>query len=82
MSNTAEDRPGDVLVRTDDPARLDQCIQQLAPALVLTDGAGGPYLLVDGCYVVRAYANVGYVKFAIDNQRYGEVVRELDELLP
>lgn len=75
-----EDVPVDILVRTGEPHYLDRSIQQLAPAFIHPDDSGG-YLQVDGCYVVRALARSGYVKYAIDHQRYGEVVRELDELL-
>ena len=69
----------DILVRTANPAMLDQTVQQLGPAVVV----GGPdnFVQVDGCYVVRVHGDPGFIKFAITNQGYGEVVRELDELL-
>jgi hypothetical protein len=67
----------DILVRTGDPARLDATVQQLGPAAVV----GAPdYVMVEGCYVVRVFGDAGFIKFAIANQGYGEVVRELDEL--
>ena len=48
------------------------------PAVVV----GAPdYVQVDDCYVVRVFGDPGFVKFAITNQGYGEVVRELEELL-
>ena len=37
--------------------------------------------MVDGCYVVRVLGDPGFIKFAIASQGYGEVVRELEELL-
>ena len=69
----------DILVRTANPRMLDETVQQLGPAVVV----GGPdnYVQVDGCYVVRAFGDPGFIKFAITNQGYGEVVRELEELL-
>ena len=68
----------DILVRTADPGLLDRTVQQLGPAVVV----GAPdYIQVDGCYVVRVFGNPGFIKFAITNQGYGEVVRELDGLL-
>lgn len=68
----------DILVRTADPALLDRTVQQLGPAVVV----GAPdHTVVDGCYVVRVFGDPGFIKFAIANQGYGEVVRELDELI-
>jgi hypothetical protein len=69
----------DILVRTGNPAILDETVQQLGAAVVV----GGPdrFVQVDGCYVVRVYGDPGFIKFAITNQGYGEVVRELEELL-
>jgi hypothetical protein len=69
----------DILVRTADPELLDRTVQQLGLAVVMQDAGG--YAQVDGCYVVRVHGNPGFIKFAIANQGYGEVVRELDELL-
>jgi hypothetical protein len=78
----SDKRATDILVRTGDPALLDRSIQQLGPAVVL-QGHPGPvdYVKVDGCYVVSVYGDPGFIKFAITNQGYGEVVRELDELV-
>ena len=68
----------DILVRTANPEMLDQTVQQLGPAVVV----GAPdYVKVDDCYVVRVFGDPGFIKFAITNQGYGEVVRELEELL-
>lgn len=68
----------DILVKTGSPELLDQTVQQLGRAAVV----GAPdYVMVDGCYVVRVFGNPGFVKFAIASQGYGEVVRELDELV-
>lgn len=68
----------DILVKTASPELLDRTVQQLGPAAVV----GAPdYMMVDGCYVVRVFGDPGFVKFAIANQGYGEVVRELDELV-
>lgn len=68
----------DILVKTGSPELLDQTVQQLGRASVV----GAPdYTVVDGCYVVRVFGDPGFIKFAIANQGYGEVVRELDELV-
>jgi hypothetical protein len=70
----------DILVRTADPKMLDETVQQLGPAVVI-QGVAVDYVQVDGCYVVRVFGDPGFIKFAITNQGYGEVVRELEELL-
>ena len=70
----------DILVRTADPGLLDRTVQQLGPAIVI-QGVAAPYMQVDGCYIVRVFGDPGFIKFAITNQGYGEVVRELDGLL-
>ena len=68
----------DILVRTASPEMLDQTVQQLGPAVVV----GGPdYVMADGCYVVRVFGDPGFIKYAITSQGYGEIVRELEELL-
>jgi hypothetical protein len=76
MSNETE--ATDILVRTANPEMLDQTVQQLGPAVVV----GAPdYVKAACCYVVRVFGNPGFIKFAITNQGYGEVVRELEQLL-
>jgi hypothetical protein len=77
MSSDA--RATDILIRTGNPEMLDRTVQQLGPAAVV----GGPdnFVQVDGCYVVRVFGDPRFIKFAITNQGYGEVVRELEELL-
>ena len=68
----------DILVRTASPELLDRTVQGLGSAVVV----GAPdYIEHDGCYVVRVFGDPGFIKFAIANQGYGEVVRELEELL-
>lgn len=68
----------DLLVRTGNPAMLDETVQQLGPAVVV--GMPSP-VMVDGCYVVRVFGNPGFIRFALTNQGYGEIVRELDALI-
>jgi hypothetical protein len=68
----------DILVRATDPRLLDETVQQLGAAVVV----GAPdYVTVDGCWVVRVFGDAGFITYAITSQGYGEVVRELDELL-
>ena len=72
----------DILVKTASPELLDRAVQQLGLAVVV-QGHPGPadYVKVDGYYVVRVFGGPGFIKFAIANQGYGEVVRELGELI-
>lgn len=64
-----------VLVRTANPDWLDEFVQELGPAVVV----GAPdYVMVDGCYVVRIFADPGYITFGITYEGYGDIVRELD----
>lgn len=68
----------DILVRTGNPAYLDATVQQLGAAAVV----GAPdYTMVEDCYVVRVFGPPGFIKYAIAAQGYGEVVRELEELV-
>ena len=50
---------------------------------MVVQGHPGPadYVKVDGCYVVRVFGDPGFIKFAITNQGYGKVIRELDGLV-
>lgn len=70
----------DILVRTKDPDGLDRVLNQFGAALV-GGGMPGGYTMIDECYVARCFADVGFIKFAISNQGYGEFVRELDYLV-
>jgi hypothetical protein len=72
----------DILVKTTDPAALDRTVQALPGCTAaVVGGPNGPFPQVDGAYVVRCFAGKHFLKVAIDQQGYGTVVRELDELL-
>jgi hypothetical protein len=70
-------RVHDLLVRTGDPKILDDTVQQLGAAAVIQDSPDR-YTTVEGCYVVRVFGDPGFIRFAITQQGYGEVVRELE----
>ena len=62
----------DLIVRTADPKRLDETVQQLpACTAVVVDGT------FDGetCRL-RVFEGLGFLKFALANQGYGDVVSE------
>lgn len=60
----------DLIVRTRNPQLLDATVQQLGPAVVVDGTYNG-----DTCHV-RVFGPSGYIKFAITNQGYGEIVGE------
>ena len=67
----------DILVETNNPDYLDRSINYFGAAVV-GGGMPGGYVKVNGAYVVRCFGNAGFIKFAIENQGYGTVVREFD----
>lgn len=72
----------DILVEAADPADLDRTVQALPGCIAAVNGGpDGPFPKVDGAYVVRCFAGKEFLKFAIDQQGYGRVVRELEELI-
>ncbi len=60
----------DLIVRTRAPEQLDGIVQQLGAAVVVDGSYNG-----DTCRV-RVFGPPGYLRFAITNQGYGEIVGE------
>ena len=67
----------DILVRTGNPDWLDKTLNGFGAALV-GGGMPGGYTKIDGCYVVRCFGDVGFIKFAMKNQGWAEYVRDLE----
>jgi len=63
--------PTDLIVRTTNPDLLDRTVQQLGAAVVVEGSFNG-----DTCRV-RVFGDPGYIKFALANQGYGELVGEV-----
>jgi uncharacterized protein (DUF302 family) len=61
----------DFLVECRNPKLFDQTIQQL----------GASVLIKNGYYIMRVFGNAGFLKFAIENQGYGKVIKQLEELI-
>lgn len=74
-------KPKDFLIECGNPEAFDKTIQQLGAATLVGGGTEQGYVKKDGCYVMRVFANSSFLKFAIENQGYGKVIRELNELL-
>jgi hypothetical protein len=70
----------DLLVETHNPQRLDETLNQFG-AVLIGGGMPGGYVKHEGYYVARVFGNVGFIKFMLDSQGYGRVIRELDELI-
>jgi hypothetical protein len=60
----------DLVVKTANPELLDQTVQQLGPAAVVDGSWDG-----EKCRV-RVFGDPGFLRFAITNQGYGEIVGE------
>jgi hypothetical protein len=67
----------DFLVQCNNPKAFDETIMQLgAASLVMGHGQGG-YMQQDGYFVMRVFNNEGYIKFAVEHQGYGKVIKEI-----
>jgi len=66
----------DYLVECNNPKAFDETIQQIGKAVLHQDHKGG-YEKHDGYYLMRIIGDAGFVKFAIENQGYGRVIKEL-----
>lgn len=65
----------DFLVETCNPEYLDKSINYFGAA-VIGGGMPGGFVTEDGYYIVRCFGNPDFVKFAIENQGYGRVVKD------
>lgn len=72
--------PTDYLVDCHNPEKFDSTIGTIGAA-VLCQGGDGKYVQQEGHYIMRVYANEGYIEFAIKNQGYGTIVQKLDTLI-
>jgi phage terminase large subunit-like protein len=74
---------GDFLVEVANPEALDQTLKQLPQTgafLVRTEekGLSFAYARMEGYYVVRAMGDANYFQFAVTNQGYCKIIRQLD----
>jgi hypothetical protein len=67
----------DFLVECGNPAAFDQTINSMG-AVLFDGGQKGQYQKDEnGYYTMRVYGDPGYIKFAIQNQGYGKIIKEL-----
>ncbi len=67
----------DFLVECGNPEAFDRTIQQLGTAVLLDGGTKGNYIKKEGYYVMRIFGDAGFLKFAIENQGYGKVIKAI-----
>ena len=70
----------DILIEAADPAVLDADVQALPGCVAVVLGAPD-YRRHEGAWVVRCFAGAPALKFMLEHQGYGKVVRDLDQLL-
>lgn len=74
--------PVDILVRAANGEGLDQTVRTLPGCqAAVVGGPIGPFTMVDDAFVVRCFSGAPFLKLAIDQQGYGTVLRELEELV-
>jgi len=73
----------DFLVKTENPERLDDTLQQLPGmhAFVVGRGMPGGCMQRDGCYVVRVFGPTNWFEYAVMQQGYCTIVKKLDKLV-
>lgn len=71
----------DFLIECGNPEAFDRTINSMGAAALVENGDKGQYLKKDGYYVMRVFGDAGFLKFAIQNQGYGKIIKELDELV-
>ena len=69
----------DFLVECKNPKAFDQTIQQLGAAALINGGNEDNYTKKDGYYIMRVFGDAGFLRFAIENQGYGKVIKKLEE---
>jgi hypothetical protein len=71
----------DYLVQCGNPESFDKTIQQLGSAVLIDGGTKGNYIQKDGYYVMRVFGEPDFLKFAIEAQGYGKIVKQLDDTI-
>lgn len=76
MSNKATD----YLIECGNPEAFDKTVQELGAAVLIDGGVKGRYIQKDGYYIMRVFGEPGFIKFAIESQGYGKIVKECEQL--
>jgi hypothetical protein len=70
----------DFLIECGNPEAFDKTINQLGAAALIDGGVKGKYIKKDGYYIMRVFGDPGFLKFSIEHQGYGKIIKELEEL--
>lgn len=65
----------DLLIQTENPEALDRIVQTFGAVLIGGNGNLLGYLMIDGCYVVRAFKNPDFLESVLETHGFGRVVR-------
>jgi len=72
-----QERFTDFLIECKNPEAFDKTINQWG-AVLFDGGKKGNYVAdKDGYYTMRVYGDPGFIKFAITNQGYGKIIKEV-----
>ena len=66
----------DFLIECNNPESFDKTINSMG-AVLCDNGNKGEYIKQDGYYLMRVMGDPGFVKFAIQNQGYGKIIKEV-----
>ena len=69
----------DYLIECGSPVLLDAIIQKLGTAMLMQDSDNSYPKNSDGHYTMRVIGDPGYIKFALEQQGYGKIIREVEE---
>lgn len=72
----------DLIIQTGNPDALDRTLQSLpgVSACVVGGGMPGGYVKQDGGYLVRCFGDYDFLKFAVERQGYGKIIKEFGGL--
>lgn len=67
----------DFLVECHNPEVFDRTVNTMG-AVLMDGGNKGQYIKQDGYYVMRVLGDPGFIKFAIEQQGYGKIIKQID----
>ena len=68
----------DFLIECGNPKAFDKTIRQLGAAVLINAGQEDNYTMKEGYYIMRVFGDAGFIKFAISNQGYGKIIKEIE----
>jgi hypothetical protein len=71
----------DMIVQCGNPIVLDGILHSFGTAVIQDDLDKPTYMQREGGYVVRCFSDAVFIKFVIEHQGYGRVIKILDKLI-